>query len=272
MDLSKLCIDTSSNEDSESLNYFQYADRPDDSNQNVNTLPSASNINNQPQISQECPTNPLKSCSSSPLKHVIEQCTFLQKDILKYQSQPFTEELRSIMLNQVYDTTSGILDSLKYLQGSQESEGMCDTPMISDQYKTINEYGMIRQARSLSDTEGPKYRRRSKRSMVGQYCHSCKTTETPEWRRGPDGARTLCNACGLHYSKLLRKGSLTVQTHNYLIESPSTYQRMARRSQLPESTTSRNRKKPYLPPINDAVIYNTNEPSTKNDNIKNWKL
>ncbi len=29
--------------------------------------------------------------------------------------------------------------------------------------------------------------------------------DTPEWRRGPDGARTLCNACGLHYAKLERK-------------------------------------------------------------------
>ncbi|KAK0500290.1 hypothetical protein EDD18DRAFT_1068679 [Armillaria luteobubalina] len=36
-------------------------------------------------------------------------------------------------------------------------------------------------------------------------CHSCNIRETPEWRRGPDGARTLCNACGLHYAKLMRK-------------------------------------------------------------------
>ncbi|KEY72594.1 hypothetical protein S7711_10091 [Stachybotrys chartarum IBT 7711] len=36
-------------------------------------------------------------------------------------------------------------------------------------------------------------------------CHSCKKTETPEWRRGPDGARTLCNGCGLHYAKQERK-------------------------------------------------------------------
>ena len=34
-------------------------------------------------------------------------------------------------------------------------------------------------------------------------CHSCNIRETPEWRRGPDGARTLCNACGLReYSSL----------------------------------------------------------------------
>lgn len=36
-------------------------------------------------------------------------------------------------------------------------------------------------------------------------CHSCNRGETPEWRRGPDGARTLCNACGLHYAKVSRK-------------------------------------------------------------------
>lgn len=36
-------------------------------------------------------------------------------------------------------------------------------------------------------------------------CHSCNRAQTPEWRRGPDGTRTLCNACGLHYAKLTRK-------------------------------------------------------------------
>ncbi|KAI8878978.1 hypothetical protein K501DRAFT_276988 [Backusella circina FSU 941] len=83
------------------------------------------------------------------------------------------------------------------------------------------EYDLIRQARNLhgSGNQRPKYRRRNRRSMAGQKCHSCNTTETPEWRRGPDGARTLCNACGLHYSKLLKKGSIGVQVQNYLTAS-----------------------------------------------------
>ncbi|KAI8068658.1 hypothetical protein BC940DRAFT_32963 [Gongronella butleri] len=59
------------------------------------------------------------------------------------------------------------------------------------------EYELIRQSRSWKENRRPKYRRRSKKSTVGQQCHSCHTSETPEWRRGPDGARTLCNACGL---------------------------------------------------------------------------
>ena len=35
-------------------------------------------------------------------------------------------------------------------------------------------------------------------------CQHCCSQETPEWRRGPEGSRTLCNACGLFYSKLIK--------------------------------------------------------------------
>ncbi|KAH7342167.1 hypothetical protein B0J17DRAFT_567400 [Rhizoctonia solani] len=49
-----------------------------------------------------------------------------------------------------------------------------------------------------------KYKKRSRATPPGS-CHSCEITDTPEWRRGPDGQRTLCNACGLHYAKLVRK-------------------------------------------------------------------
>ncbi|KAK7529605.1 uncharacterized protein J3D65DRAFT_672542 [Phyllosticta citribraziliensis] len=51
---------------------------------------------------------------------------------------------------------------------------------------------------------GDSKKRRGRAAPPGR-CHSCNRAETPEWRRGPDGARTLCNACGLHYAKLTRK-------------------------------------------------------------------
>lgn len=63
------------------------------------------------------------------------------------------------------------------------------------------------ESRTPKDSDVPyqKYRKRAKRTQPPGRCMSCDSSDTPEWRRGPDGARTLCNACGLHYAKLLKR-------------------------------------------------------------------
>jgi len=65
------------------------------------------------------------------------------------------------------------------------------------------------QAAELDDSKagfaGSDTKKRRGRAAPPGRCHSCNRAETPEWRRGPDGACTLCNACGLHYAKLTRK-------------------------------------------------------------------
>jgi len=38
-------------------------------------------------------------------------------------------------------------------------------------------------------------------------CGECGVNFSPEWRRGPKGPHTLCNACGLRYSKMQKKKS-----------------------------------------------------------------
>lgn len=44
------------------------------------------------------------------------------------------------------------------------------------------------------------------RSKSGSnVCQSCFAISTPEWRKGPTGPRTLCNACGLLFAKMCRK-------------------------------------------------------------------
>lgn len=40
-------------------------------------------------------------------------------------------------------------------------------------------------------------------------CSQCGSTKTPEWRSGPDGCRSLCNACGLFFTKLTKKMGMT---------------------------------------------------------------
>ncbi|KAJ5642507.1 White collar 1 protein [Penicillium lividum] len=44
-----------------------------------------------------------------------------------------------------------------------------------------------------------------KRKRLDQICARCRVTETPEWRKGPEGKRNLCNRCGLQWSKSLRQ-------------------------------------------------------------------
>ncbi|KAF9584485.1 hypothetical protein BGW38_006301 [Lunasporangiospora selenospora] len=66
-----------------------------------------------------------------------------------------------------------------------------------------------------SDEPHQKYRKRAKRVQPPGRCLSCDSSDTPEWRRGPDGARTLCNACGLHYAKLLKRQRQQEQLHQH---------------------------------------------------------
>ena len=32
-------------------------------------------------------------------------------------------------------------------------------------------------------------------------CAQCYCTDSPEWRKGPNGPKELCNACGIKYAK-----------------------------------------------------------------------
>ncbi|KAF8583851.1 hypothetical protein K439DRAFT_1661083 [Ramaria rubella] len=43
-------------------------------------------------------------------------------------------------------------------------------------------------------------------------CAACKSTSSPEWRKGPSGRKDLCNACGLRYSRArAKKEGIAVQ-------------------------------------------------------------
>jgi len=55
---------------------------------------------------------------------------------------------------------------------------------------------------------------KKRRNTEHLYCRHCGTTETPEWRRGPDGRKSLCNACGLYFSKMVKRETLVVPDHH----------------------------------------------------------
>lgn len=57
----------------------------------------------------------------------------------------------------------------------------------------------------LSGGSPPKIKPRKRRPKHDRSCAHCFTTNTPIWRRGPDGS--LCNACGLVYIRQQRKSA-----------------------------------------------------------------
>ncbi|KAJ3180111.1 blue light receptor [Irineochytrium annulatum] len=62
--------------------------------------------------------------------------------------------------------------------------------------------------------EGPAVKPPRKKVKIPKeelFCRRCGTTTSPEWRKGPEGPKTLCNACGLAHSKKQRKDLTTTQ-------------------------------------------------------------
>lgn len=54
-------------------------------------------------------------------------------------------------------------------------------------------------------------------STAGE-CIWCHTKKTAQWRKGPGGPRTLCNACGLEWAKLIRIEARQLDSSNAVAE------------------------------------------------------
>ncbi|KAH8801723.1 hypothetical protein F5884DRAFT_525743 [Xylogone sp. PMI_703] len=100
------------------------------------------------------------------------------------------------MREMIYQQEHAIADQRMREQGGKDP---------ADYDSEMNVYGDDIKIHPFPGSDGKK--RRGRAAPPGR-CHSCNRAETPEWRRGPDGARTLCNACGLHYAKLTRKNTM----------------------------------------------------------------
>ncbi|CAO3566303.1 unnamed protein product [Mortierella alpina] len=124
-----------------------------------------------------------------------------------------------------------------------KSHGQGGHSVDIDQHSNSGSINGASNSRSSKNSDVPhqKYRKRAKRTQPPGRCLSCDSSDTPEWRRGPDGARTLCNACGLHYAKLLKRQSKQQQVPQHmpsqssqqsLIGTPSRSRPSSRSDQL----------------------------------------
>ncbi|KAK1429574.1 hypothetical protein QVD17_11788 [Tagetes erecta] len=76
-------------------------------------------------------------------------------------------------------------------------EPVCDVPSNSklDIVSNSTEKKKMRTPKTEIDHDNNRY----SKNEEGRKCLHCATDKTPQWRTGPMGPRTLCNACGVRY-------------------------------------------------------------------------
>jgi len=100
--------------------------------------------------------------------------------------------------------TIEMLTGLRYRDG-ERSQGISTgehSPMLIRGDAGI-QISLDRDGRTSSD-------KKKKLKIADEYvCTDCGTLDSPEWRKGPSGPKTLCNACGCKFSFLYVKTRLT---------------------------------------------------------------
>ncbi|CAG8484239.1 14173_t:CDS:2 [Gigaspora rosea] len=177
--------------------------------QSLPAIPHIPQHSNYPQYSsylnRDNSESPYVQTTEPPLVKlgkVVDHCSQISQFASQYRDVHLNQgSWNSIMLqvnetqltniiNRAYDVLN-ILTGLKNEVTSRNSDP--SSAIDNDDSLDLN-----RKQRPDVTSQRTKYRKRSKRAAPPGRCHSCNISETPEWRRGPDGARTLCNACGLH--------------------------------------------------------------------------
>ncbi|KAH3757841.1 hypothetical protein Pelo_10393 [Pelomyxa schiedti] len=107
------------------------------------------------------------------------------------------------------------------------------SPLITPQEEPVQE--------PVQPTKSSTRRRLSGVDKSQLYCHFCGRKNTPEWRKGPEGPATLCNACGLQWAKKYRsshtEGSLYTPGKK---SSGDTISPKSKRRRTGKSSNSRN--------------------------------
>ncbi|KAJ3548749.1 hypothetical protein NMY22_g1140 [Coprinellus aureogranulatus] len=74
------------------------------------------------------------------------------------------------------------------------------------------------------DGDNPRKKKKPKKAHPNEHhvCMACGRADSPEWRKGPQGPKTLCNACGLRWAKQVRtKNEQEKQTSRNLADESS---------------------------------------------------
>ncbi|KAI9275326.1 PAS domain-containing protein [Sporodiniella umbellata] len=112
---------------------------------------------------------------------------------------------------------SPLLESMTHGQESNEENLFAELETVrgtSWQYELhqlqLTNNKLKEQLEYYTNPKGKKAKQKKKKAVaklndIPKMCAQCQSTDSPEWRKGPNGPKELCNACGLRYAKTLVK-------------------------------------------------------------------
>lgn len=102
--------------------------------------------------------------------------------------------------------TIELLTGLRYQEGERShgiTTGVASPTLVSGEIGVLTGDAGIAIPVERDQRAGEK---KKKQKLAEEYvCTDCGTLESPEWRKGPSGPKTLCNACGLRWAKREKK-------------------------------------------------------------------
>lgn len=157
----------------------------------------------------------LSDDSSSDVKHIHLFKTSSPVSILESSSSCFAENPRTANQKIVIPVkrarskkrsrpsnfdrlnTLPFISTSERLHPSADSESDSGTLQVGKMFKPTKR--VIKKKRAAPHPVGVEIRNVLQGSGETKKCTHCQVTTTPQWREGPMGPKTLCNACGVRY-------------------------------------------------------------------------
>ncbi|RCH99681.1 blue light receptor, partial [Rhizopus stolonifer] len=151
-------------------------------------------LETQPLTQSSLPYFLRPSHSSNTTSH--HNLDFMQEDRTnKSPSLPFiTSSTSQPSSSSVSSSSSGPPPSLFQKFRLHQTE---KTKSIEKKRRLVEQHTLQHSMSRISDMIPNKFNKASEAVNTIKICARCHTNSSPEWRRGPDGNKTLCNACGL---------------------------------------------------------------------------
>lgn len=161
------------------------------------TLPSIASLTNQlttRTLDEPLPANPFDHMFAR-LSSVVSEYASLSDAILTYRKGTLTLAEKQMLAASVEQVNKATL----------KLDRLASQPFVPTHFASRSWDSSQRMHHHPSSVELRQMKSQSMRNTTGVSCQRCGATDTPEWRRGPDGLRTLCNACGLFHAKLVKR-------------------------------------------------------------------